>query len=290
MSGVTRLGYIGLAVRDVSAWERFAAAVLGLEPAGRDGDGSLFLRMDEHHHRIVVHPGAEDDLACVGWEVADEAALEAVAGRLKDAGADVRRGGEAQRRARRVAGLVSFSDPGGVATEVFFGPLVTFERPFKSPRPISGFVTGDLGLGHIVLAVDELDAGVRFYRDVLGMRLSDLARFDGPGEASSAMAFLRCNPRHHSLALAASGGGRPQRRLLHFMLQVGSLDDVGSTYDLCQDEGVAIGATLGRHTNDHMVSFYMASPSGFAVEYGFGGREVDDATWQVQTHPSVMSQ
>ena len=45
-----------------------------------------------------------------------------------------------------------------------------------------------------------------------------------------------------------------------------------------------INRTLGRHTNDHMVSFYMASPSGFEVEYGWGARTVDDSTWQVQQH------
>ena len=27
-------------------------------------------------------------------------------------------------------------------------------------------------------------------------------------------------------------------------------------------------STLGRHSNDQMVSFYMSTPSGFEVEYG----------------------
>ena len=62
------------------------------------------------------------------------------------------------------------------------------------------------------------------------------------------------------------------------------MDDVGSTYDLCQNQGTPIARTLGRHTNDHMVSFYMQSPSGFEIEYGWGARVVDDSTWQVQFH------
>jgi len=33
-----------------------------------------------------------------------------------------------------------------------------------------------------------------------------------------------------------------------------------------------------------MVSFYLRTPSGFNVEYGWGAREVDDSTWQVQVH------
>jgi hypothetical protein len=45
----------------------------------------------------------------------------------------------------------------------------------------------------------------------------------------------------------------------------------------------AFATTLGRHSNDQMVSFYVVT-SGFEVEYGGGGRLVDDATWQVQRH------
>lgn len=70
------------------------------------------------------------------------------------------------------------------------------------------------------------------------------------------------------------------------MLQVQSIDDLGVAYDLCQDHGVPINRGLGRHTNDHMVSFYVRTPSGFEVEYGWGARTVDDRTWQVQMHHS----
>jgi hypothetical protein len=45
---------------------------------------------------------------------------------------------------------------------------------------------------------------------------------------------------------------------------------------------------LGKHTNDHMVSFYLRTPSGFNVEYGWGAREMDDATWQVQVHTAHL--
>jgi extradiol dioxygenase len=97
------------------------------------------------------------------------------------------------------------------------------------------------------------------------------------------MAFFHCNPRHHSLACIA---GKPNQRLNHFMLQAQSINDVGATYDLCQEQGIPIMRSLGRHTNDHMLSFYMQTPSGFQVEFGWGGREVDDSTWQVQQHTS----
>ena len=70
---VTQLGYLGLEVSDVGSWKTYATEVLGLAVNGADADGSVFLRMDEKHHRIALHPGARDDLAYAGWEVKDEA-------------------------------------------------------------------------------------------------------------------------------------------------------------------------------------------------------------------------
>jgi len=62
----------------------------------------------------------------------------------------------------------------------------------------------------------------------------------------------------------------------------GSLDDVGQGYDLAQLEDRRVAFTLGRHTNDHTTSFYVNTPSGFFVEYGWGGRVIEPGTWQPQ--------
>ena len=136
-----------------------------------------------------------------------------------------------------------------------------------------------------MLAVDDAERSLQFYRDVLGLRESDFISFSR-GNFEMNMTFMHCNPRHHSLAFMQA---RMPRRLHHIMLQVDALDDVGSTYSLCAAQGVPLASTLGRHTNDHMVSFYMVSPSGFEIEYGWGARTIDDTTWKVQTHraPSI---
>jgi hypothetical protein len=78
-----------------------------------------------------------------------------------------------------------------------------------------------------------------------------------------------------------------ERRLSHLMLEARSLDDVGSTFTLCEREGVPIAMTLGRHTNDDMFSFYLVSPSGFNIEFGFGGKAIDDDTWQITTYDAT---
>ena len=63
------------------------------------------------------------------------------------------------------------------------------------------------------------------------------------------------------------------------MTEVATLDDVGRAMDRCARHGAPVSASLGRHANDEMVSFYVRTPGGFDIEYGTGGRLVDDATW-----------
>ena len=258
MANVTQLGYIGLSVSNVDEWERFGTQVLGLQSNGRDSDGSLFLRMDEYHHRFIVHPTGKDDVAYFGWEVPTEESLHALAAQLTAAGITVEAGTAAEAEVRRVAGLIKCHDPSGVALEIFYGPLVTWEKPFQSPRPISGFKTGDQGLGHFVVFVEDFERSLQFYREQLGLRISDFVNVSPAPGVKMRVAFFHCNPRHHSIAFAQVPNA--PKRLHHFMLQANSLDDVGSTYYLCQEKQVPIVMNLGKHTNDHMVSFYLPTP------------------------------
>ncbi|MDQ1654838.1 MAG: 3,4-dihydroxy-9,10-secoandrosta,3,5(10)-triene-9,17-dione 4,5-dioxygenase, partial [Cryptosporangiaceae bacterium] len=122
---------------------------------------------------------------------------------------------------------------------------------------------------------------LRFYTELLGFRLRDSMRFAPetlglpPGDPVW-MRFLGCSPRHHSLAFApipAKSG------IVHVMIEVDALDDVGLAVDRCQKNRAPLVTTLGRHANDYMVSFYLRSPSGFDIEYGTDGLLVDVAAW-----------
>ncbi len=281
MASVGQLGYVGVAASNLEAWERYATEILGMEIKRRGSDGTLFLRMDEFHHRIVVHPGSSDDVAYLGWGMPTKEAMDEVAGQLQAAGFKVTEGTREEARARHVIELVKFEDPNGVPSELFYGLEVCYPEPFNSPRPISGFVTENQGLGHALLNVDDVDANLHFYRDVLGMRVSDFMIRQMPDGGEAFLMFLHCNARHHSMAF----GKLPMpKKLSHIMVQGKKFDDVGIAYDMAKEQGIPIVMSMGRHMNDHMVSFYMANPSGWLFEYGYGGREVDDATWEVQLH------
>ena len=285
MSGISRLGYVGFEVSDLEAWERFALEGLGLVLGDRHADGSLALRMDGQAQRILVHPGERDDLAYAGFEVEDEAALRELVQKLDATGLAVTEGKPDTARARRVAQLFQLEDPNGVPIELYCGPEAASE-PFRSERMPSGFCTGDEGLGHILVVAQDVEATDRFYRELLGMQLSDRIEQElAPGLVARAT-FLHSNPRHHTVAF----GALPlPKRIHHFMLEVCAMQDVGAAYDRCRDAGFPIANELGQHPNDLMFSFYLKTPSGFDVEIGFGGRKVDDATWEPQTYDQLSS-
>ena len=280
MTGIASLGYLRIESADVAAWREFGVRVLGMvEGRGLDA-GALYLRMDDFPARLMIVPGEQDRLLASGWEVAGQDDLARVGRALDEAGVAVKPGTPVELAERRVGQMLRFDDPAGNAMEVFCGAALE-HRPAVSPYG-NRFVTGLQGMGHVVLPVSDGDAALRFYTEVLGFRLRDSMRmapelFGQPaGGPPLWMRFLGCNPRHHSLALApfpAPAG------IVHLMIEVASLDDVGRAMDRCARRGARMSATLGRHANDLMVSFYVATPGGFDIEYGTDGRLVDDATW-----------
>lgn len=278
---IEALGYIGIEVSDPERWRHFACDTLGLQ-AFDNAHGGFDLRMDNYASRIRVTEGPRDDLLYAGWEVRDEAALESLAVKLEAAGVSISRGDAALAAERRVAALVRFTDPEGNGHEAFYGPLQKTNEPFVSPRGVR-FKTGRQGLGHLVLSCGDKPAMMTFFIDLLGFRLSDHIHTEVVPGRPLAISFLRCNGRHHSLALAPVP---IKKKIVHLMFEVLSVDDVGRAMHRCLAEGVHLSFTLGRHSNDDMLSFYPLSPSGFDIEYGWGGLEVDDDTWHVLTHDS----
>jgi 2,3-dihydroxybiphenyl 1,2-dioxygenase len=282
MISVRQLGYLGLEVSDLPRWERFAVDLLGLEPARRGADGSLALRLDQYEQRIVLHPGPADDLAYLGFEAANEAELEELGSRLVRAGVSVTESKPETAAARRVTRLLELTDPTGIPVELYVGAALA-RAPFCSSR-VSGFVAGDEGLGHAVICAKDPAATERFYKEILGMRLSDEVRVPLSPDFTLRVRFLHANARHHSIAFASVP---MPKRLHHFMLEVQSQDDVGRAHDRCLEAGVPLSMDLGRHPNDQMYSFYAKTPSGFDVEFGCGGVKVDDATWSVRTYDHI---
>src|SRR5262245_12066827 len=168
---VRALGYVGIRARSLDDWGSYGTRLLGLQRIDRSRS-SLAFRMDDRKQRIIVDADGGDGIGFFGWEVEDAAALDTLAGRLESCGVTVAPGTRAVADERRVNDLIVFNDPLGNRLEAFHG-AETSADPFVPGRSISGFRTGPLGMGHVVLHAERIDDALSFYRNVLGFRLSD---------------------------------------------------------------------------------------------------------------------
>jgi len=284
---IRSMGYARVASTDLEQWKHFGSKVLGLAEGRGPNADNLYFRIDEVSARLVVFPAENDQLSCVGWELADHPALQAAREHLSKVGVEFEEGTEEELTERRVQELVRFTDPFDNVFELFHG--ITYEsRPVVTPYA-ANFVTGDQGMGHVVIPVTDDVEALRFYTDVLGFRLRDSMSMPGefvgkePG-SKVWLRFLGVNPRHHSLAFLPMPN---PSKCVHIMLEVDKLDDVGRALERVRKHKAPLSATLGRHMNDQMVSFYVRSPGGFDVEFGTEGLQVDDARWVARESTAV---
>lgn len=274
MIDIRGLSYFVAESTDPVQWQRYAQDVLGMM-VSEAPTGGVYVKMDERPFRMLVVPGGESCYLASGWELASERAFNAAMETLDQADVSWRLGTAEQCDQRGVQALLHVTDPSGNHHELSWGHRSDCQ-PFISPQGVPGFITGDMGLGHTVLPAPNFDATLAFAKEVLGFELSDIFNFrPDPSAPPIRIHFLHCkNSRHHSLALAEypvpSG-------CVHVMVEVESMTEVGRAYDRSIAHNVPQSATLGQHLNDRMTSFYMKTPSGFDLEYGYGGLLVD---WQ----------
>lgn len=280
MSELTSLGYITVTSRDIEAWRHFAFDVLGFAAGHGPDDAALYLRMDERAARIVVEPGDSDRVSTVGWEVRDHAALRRVKASLDHAHIAYKDLPLEQAEHRRVEEAIVFDDPAGTTLEVFHGAVLD-HSPVVTPFG-ARFVTGTQGLGHIVVPATDPVTLNDFYTQVLGFRARGAFRVPLPKEYGPVrVRFLGINERHHSLAICPATHHRDPG-VVHIMVEVDSLDAVGQALDRINAEGLQLSSTLGRHTNDKMVSFYVRAPGDWDIEFGTEGMRVDEAYYTAE--------
>jgi extradiol dioxygenase len=281
---ISALGYVGFESTRAEAWRTFGPEVFGLGLAEAGADGTVYLRMDERHHRMAMRPGAEDRLDYLGWELRDKAAFRAACAELERAGIRYELGTPPETQERRVQGFARFQDPAGFTHEIYFAPLFA-PGSFQPGKAMAGkFVAGAHGVGHVVVVVPEFTPELeRFATEVLGFDLFAGYLAAAPDGKWYGPQFYKCNSRSHCFAYIAVPG---MCGMQHLCIEAESLDDVGRAYDLVQEREMEVTMTLGRHTLDTLVSFYMRSPGGFDIEFGAGGATFDDATFVMQSPAS----
>ena len=280
MIDVRALGYVVVQSAKVETWRDYAENVLGMQ-AQDAADGALYLKMDERDFRYLVVPGDADRYFASGWELADAAAFDNAIRALESSGVEPSAPARKKRRCAACRRWCGVSIPPAIVTNSSgaCAPIsgASFRRwacrvsspgqwvsvtpfcPRRSSTPPSTFCA--------TCSVSSSPTSSAF------------SFTDDPAEPEKRIHFLHCrNARHHSLAimdLAVPSG------CIHVMAEVDSMDEVGRALDRVAAQGVKLSATLGRHCNDHMISFYMKTPGGFDLEYGYGGLTVDWAQHSV---------
>lgn len=273
MIDIRGLAYVVVESTDPGRWRLFGEQVMGAM-ASPAPDGGLYVKLDERPFRYLIVKADRDRYRASGWEVLNPQAFDHAVAQLERAGVQFQRGTATELAARQFQDMVWFLDPSGNRHEVVWGVRSDFAR-FDSPVGVPCFVTGDQGLGHTVLAAPQFDATWTFWRDVMGFGLSDIYNHRAGADAPvQRLHFTHCNnSREHSLALFESPV--PPSGCIHVMAEVDSMTQVGRALDRCKQHGFKLMASLGQHVNDQVISFYMLTPGGFSMEFGYGGVKVD---------------
>ena len=274
MTTIHDIMQVGVGVPDLEKFENFARDMLGFAVSRSPSGKVAYVRPDRYQHRIAARTASKPVLDYIGFDVGNSQELAEWKMKLTAEGIDWRHSRPEECAERHVSDFIEFKDPDGHALALSYNFEVG-EEPVRYTRDLRV-----LGLGHVLLTVQDTRRSHDFYTRVLGFRLSDWVYVND----NIRLCFLRCNERHHSIAFAPCMPGKSPR-LQHVMLEVESLDDVMRSYHFLRMHQAPIGMGPGRHPNCQTIHVYVQTPGGFAVEYGWGHLRLDDATHQPIIYP-----
>jgi 2,3-dihydroxybiphenyl 1,2-dioxygenase len=279
MTGVKELAYVVYEASSLDDWEHFGVSLLGMQLAEKSAD-AIALRTDRKAHRWLVRRGPADDLVASGYEVTDDAALDALIERLTAAGVEVAEGDADLAASRAVDRIAVTADPMGNRVELVTG-FADAPTPFHSDALLGEFVTGAGGAGHHVLLSKGVarETYLEFYEGLLGFRISDrIVEELAPGAVAD-LIFLRCNPRHHSVAFARG----PHVSLHHVSFEMRGVEEFMRGSGRVIRSGAKLVWGQGRHLAGDNTYSYFLDPHHNTIEYTTELEELDEDSW----HPHV---
>ena len=283
-SAVRQLGYLvfecapGVLEPMIVVYRDILGAAVDLQ-----GDGAAHVRPGGRGFRPRLGGGPAHPPPAIGWG-GPTGGFRALVAQVAATGADLSDPGADLAAARGAARIMRMTDADGFVHEFHVDLPFAEDAGLKAKFVCGTEDNGVFGLGHLVQIVADMAKTTAFYTDVLGFDLSD--RITWP---AADLFFLHCNQRHHTVALSAPAFGMPPGAVHHLMFEAKSKEQVDAAYAKLGELGFPVIMTIGQHTNDEVYSFYMGVPAGHAIEFGFGGKVVDRASWQYQTFDAPSS-
>jgi len=255
VAAVNGLRSIEFTVPDLKRTARFYEECWKIAPVAREDDAHYFRATGAEHHCVVLHDGAKAGVKKVNFAAADKGAVDAIHNRLSGLGVDIA-GAPASLTTPGGGYGFSFHDPDGFEygissdVEQHNDASMADDRPFK--------------LSHVVLNSAKVPEQSEWFCDALGFKVSD---------RTDIMHFIRCNPDHHSIAIAKASGPC----LNHTAFEMPDFDSLMAGVGRMRHKGFEIDWGVGRHGPGNNIFSYFREPNGLVVEYTAEVEQVDDS-------------
>lgn len=258
MAALHRIEHAIIGVEDRDRALAFYTGAMGLVEQTRE-DGVIYLGCgrDDNYDVGIVESGT--GLEHFAVRATDSAVVDEYEQRLKSLDLAVERtdGDEPGQAAG-----VRFALPSGVRMEIVAVEDDRYQH-YESVAPgRGGQAPGDLD--HVQFLTPDIVADMEFLRDVVGMKISEIA---GPRE-NPEIAFVRCNAFHHDIALkSATALGEDDAASLHHLAF--GFDDVSHLtrfVDRIVGAGCDLERGIGRHHGGNNIFAYFWEPGGNRFE------------------------
>ncbi|WP_280340685.1 VOC family protein [Nocardia neocaledoniensis] len=236
----------------------FYSEVWGLRVVEQGSDAAWLRGTGEQHHALQLTAAERNGLGRITFAVGAPAEVDAAARHLELRGIAIVAGPGPTDAVGGGYG-VSFVDLEGRVVELLADALAVPKLSRDDAVPV--------GVTHVVLNTVDIDAAVEFYRDVLGMRVSDWSEHQ--------MAFLRCNSDHHSIAFNQA----PWTSVNHVAYEMPTVDHFMRGIGRLRHHGVLPLWGPGKHGPGDNTFSYFADPAGLVCEYTSGIAQVDEDRW-----------
>ncbi len=241
---IAKLGYAGFNTPDVEAMLTYYTNVIGFTLVERGGDGAAYLRSVLDHHTLVLYPAKENSLRHIGLQIGGGQTLKDAATQLREQGIAVETQSDAQ---PGVAEQLEFTDPEGTTLQLY-----TAMEQVHNTFPEAGIVPEKLG--HVAMAVHDVQKSADFYQRVLGFRVSDWIE--------DFFVFLRCGPDHHTMNFLRS----KYQKMHHIAFQLKDWAHVQHACDHLYNQHIPLVWGPGRHGAGHNIFTYHRDPDGQFIE------------------------
>lgn len=278
---ITHLRHLDIAVPDYERQLEFYTTMWGLTLVAQDS-GVSFLAAEGSPEQYAVRIRRADDkrLDLISFGAANVASVDALAQKLAADGVQL------------VSEPGALTTPGGGYGFRFFDVdgrtvEVSCDVAVRQHRKIEEGESIPVKLSHVVLNSPNPEATVAFYDKHLEFALSDTLMHPRMG---SMMWFLRCNPQHHSIAIARG----PHTSLHHASFEMRGIDEYMRGTGRLLRAGVEKIWGPGRHQAGNNTFSYFLDPHGNTVEYTTELEVLDEDTWHPHlldfSHPDVADQ